>query len=217
MFLGLISILFSFTFGHNSSFDAHLKKYLDEKFSSYIKYEYQIMSMPKNFSKIEINVEKNASITKNYIYVPINVYDSKNFVSTSLLTVRVKLFKNVFVARQEIRRGGDLSQNLFQVKEADISMNDNKTFDVQHELTSFRSRVLIKEGTVLSDNMIEPIPIVKKGDNLILHTTGTGVDVSVEVVARQDGCAGDVISVHAQGSKLYKAKIVDKKNLILVE
>jgi len=217
MLLSLISILINFVFVNNSSFDVQLKKYLDEKFSNYIKYEYQVMGMPKNFSKLEINIEKNANIHKNYIYVPIKVYDSKNFVSTSLLTVRVKLFKKVFVARQEIRRGGDLNQNLFQVKEADISIYDEKTIDVQSELAIFRSRVLIKEGTVLSENMIEPIPIVRKGDNLILHTDGVGVDVSVEVVARQDGCAGDVISVHGQGSKLYKAKIVDKKNLTLVE
>ena len=65
--------------------------------------------------------------------------------------------------------------------------------------------------------MIEPVPIVSKGDKIILHTGRTGVDISIDVIARQDGCAGDVISVYANGSKLYKGKIVDKNNLTLVE
>jgi flagella basal body P-ring formation protein FlgA len=217
MYFGLISILMWFLLGQSNSFDTQLKKYLDEKFSGYIKYEYQVSGMPQKYSNVEIDNEKNATVSKNYIYVPVKVYDDKKIVSSSMITIKVKLFKNVFVARKEIRRGENLEPNYFQLKDVDVAPNSDKIFDLVDELVKYRSKVMIKDGAVLSEEMVEPIPVVKKGDNLILHTAGSGVDISQEVIARQDGCIGDVISVHAKMNRLYKAKIVDKKNLILVE
>ena len=215
--LGLLSILFGFLIAQDKNFDAHLKNYLDEKLNNYVKYEYQIVQMPKNYSRIEINTEKKSRLTKNYFYLPVKIYDSKNSLSGALITIRVKLYKNVLVASNEIRRNDNLSPNLFDVKIEDVSMYRGKTIDVEENLANFRTKVLVKAGTILSKEMIEPIPIISKGDKIILHTGGTGVDVSIDVIARQDGCAGDVISVYANGSKLYKAKIIDKSNLTLVE
>ena len=54
--------------------------------------------------------------------------------------------------------------------------------------------------------MIEPVPIVSKGDKIILHTGRTGVDISIDVIARQDGCAGDVITCMRTGVNCTKAK-----------
>lgn len=215
--LGLLSILFGFLFAQDKNFDANLKNYLDDKLNSYVKYEYQIVQMPKNYSRIEINTEKNSRLTKNYFYLPVKVYDSKNSPSGALITIRVKLYKNVLIASNEIRRNENLSPNLFDMKIEDVSMYKGKTIDVEENLANFRTKVLVKAGTILSKEMIEPIPIISKGDKIILHAGGTGVDVSIDVIARQDGCAGDVISVYANGSKLYKAKIIDKSNLTLVE
>lgn len=215
--LGLLSILIGLIFTPDNNFNSHLKNYLDEKLNGYVKYEYQIVQEPKNYSRIEINYEKQSRLNKNYIYVPVKIYDSKNLSSGALLTIRVKLYKNVLVASNEIRRNENLSTNLFDVSIKDVSKYERKTINVDDDLSNFRSKVLIKAGTILSKDMIEPDPIVMKGDKIILHTGGKVVDISIDVIARQDGCAGDVISVYAPGSKLYKGKITDKNNLTLVE
>ncbi len=215
--LGILSILIGFLFAQDNSLDLKLKNYLNDKLNKYVKYEYQIVQVPQNYSRIEINYEKQSRLIKNYFYVPVKIYDSKNLPSGALLTIRVKLYKNVLVASNEIRRNENLSANLFDVKIEDVSLYEGKTLNVDDNLANFRSKVLVKAGTILSKYMIEPVPIVSKGDKIILHTGRTGVDISIDVIARQDGCAGDVISVYANGSKLYKGKIVDKNNLTLVE
>lgn len=214
---GLILILIGFVFGQGNGFDARLKKYLDEKLSGFVKYEYQILQAPAAYTRIEINEEKNFRRSKNYAYIPVKVYDTNNFVSASLLTVRIKLFKNVFAASKKIQKNEKLLRSLFIVKIADVSLFEEKTVDTANDLSNFRSKVLIKEGTILSENLIEEIPVVNKGDKLILHAGGIGVDVTIDVVARQDGYLGDVVSVYSNGNKLYKGKIVDKNNLTLVE
>lgn len=214
---GLISIMIGLIFGQGQNFNAQLKKYLDEKLNSYAKYEYQIIQAPKNYFRIEISEDRKSRLDKNYFYLPVKIYDHRNLVSVSLLTIRVKLYKNVFSASREIRRNENLLPNMFKVKMADVSLYGDNVINVTEDLSNYRSRVLIKTGSILSENMIEQIPVVNRGNKIILHTGGLGVDVSIDVIARQDGCLGDVISVYSNGNKLYKGKIVDKSNLTLVE
>ena len=215
--VGLVSILIGIVFGQGQNFNAQLKKYLDEKLNSYAKYEYQIIQAPKNYSRIEISDDRKSRLDKNYFYLPVKIYDNKNVASLSLLTIRVKLYKNVFSASREIKRNENLLPNMFEVKMADVSLYGDNVINVTEDISNYRSRVLIKTGTILSEEIIEPIPAVNKGDKVVLHTGGLGVDVSIDVTARQDGCVGDVISVYSIGNKFYKGKIVDKSNLTLVE
>lgn len=215
--IGLISILFTLIIGQNNYFDVQLKKYLDENLKSFVKYEYQIEKMPKSFTKIEINYEKTFRLSNSYGYVPVKIFDKNNQVNQTILMIKFILFKNVFVTSKNIIKGQDISRDMFISKLEDISGLRINPLEETKDISGYRSRMYIKEGTILSEELIEPIPIVNNGDKVILHAGRYGVDISMEVIARQEGCIGDVISVSNMVSKLYKAKIVDKFNLILVE
>jgi len=215
--IGLISILFTLIIAQNNYFDVQLKKYLDENLKSFIKYEYQVEKMPKSFTKIEINYEKTFRLSKNYGYVPVKIFDKNNSVNQTILMVKFKLYKNVFLASRNINKSQDISSGMFISKLEDISDLSNNLVDETKNILKYRSRMFIKEGTILTEELIEPIPIVNNGDKVILHAGRNGVDISIEVIARQQGCIDDVISVSNMSNKLYKAKIVDKFNLILVE
>ncbi|MFA7227820.1 MAG: flagellar basal body P-ring formation chaperone FlgA [Melioribacteraceae bacterium] len=215
--LGLLTILFAFFAGPDKNFDARLEIYLNQKFEGYAKYEYQIVQLPVKYSKIEINEEKKSRLTKNYLYLPVKIYDSGSAPSNSILTIRVRLFKNVFASSKEIRRNEIIRTDNIEIKLAEVSMYEGRTLSEAEDLTNYRSRTLIKPGTIITPDMIEPLPAVFKGDKLKLHTGNTGVDVSVEVVARQDGSVGEIISVYSGGNKLYKGRVVDKNTITLVE
>ncbi len=212
----LFLILISFLLGEGKNFDLQLKAYLDNKLSGYTKYEFQIMQSLEKFARIEINTEKKLKIVKNYGYLPVTLYDKDNNASSSLLTIKLKLFKNVLVASQAINRSEELMDSMFTEKNIDISLLTGKPIDPAEDILDHRSRVFIKEGDILRKEMIEPIPVVNKGDSIVLHAGKNGVDVTVDCIARQEGCIGDVISVQSV-NKLYKAKIIDKYNLMLVE
>jgi len=215
--IGLISILFTLIIAQNNYFDDQLKKYLDENLKSFFKYEYQVEKMPKLFTKIDINYEKTFRLSKNYGYVPVKIFDKNNSVNPTIIVVKLKLFKNVFVATKNINKGQDISSDKLISKLEDISELSNILVDETKDILKYRSRMFIKEGTILTEELIEPIPIINNGDKVILHAGRNGVDISMEVMARQGGCIGDVISVSNMSSKLYKAKVIDKFNLILVE
>jgi len=215
--IGLISMLFVLIIEQSNYFDIKLKSYLDANLKSFVKYEYQVVKMPKSFSKIEINYEKTFRLSKNYSYVPIEIFDKNNSVSQTFLVVKLKLYKNVLLASQNINKSQDITSDMVMSKLKDISDLSNNLVEETKDISKYRSRVFIKEGTILTEELIEQIPIVKNGDKVILHAGRNGVDISMEVIARQEGCTGDIISVSNSSSKLYKAKIVDKFNLILAE
>ncbi|MBI5730132.1 MAG: flagellar basal body P-ring formation protein FlgA [Ignavibacteriales bacterium] len=212
----LFLILISFVFGEGKNFDSQLIAYLDKKLSNYTKYEFQIMQSFKKFAKIEINTEKKFKIVKNYGYLPVTLYDKDNNASSSLLTIKLKLFKNVLVALQAINRNEELMNSMFTEKNIDISLLTGKPIDPAENILDHRSRMFMKEGDILQKEMIEPVPLVFKGDNIVLHAGKNGVDITVDCIARQEGRIGDVISIQSV-NKLYKAKIIDKYNLMLVE
>ena len=211
----LLLILLGFVSLYADTFDAQLKTYLREKLSMFEKFEYQIVQAPKSYSKMEINSEKNFRLVKNYAYVPVKIYDKQNVVSVSLLTVRVKLFKSVLFSIGNINQNELLASSMFSQKLEDVASFADKVIDPD-KLVNKRSRLLIKAGTILTVDMLESIPAINKGDKIVVHAGKDGVDISVDAISRQDGCVGDVISVQSN-NKIFKAKVIDKFNLTLVE
>ena len=76
----------------------------------------RLFKRPKIIRSLKLIMKKQSRLIKNYFYVPVKIYDSKNLPSGAVLTIRVKLYKNVLVASNEIRRNENLSANLFDVK-----------------------------------------------------------------------------------------------------
>ena len=174
------------------------------------------MRLPVSYARIEINEEKEFRLNKNFAYIPIRIFDHKSQVSSSIITISLKLYRPVFIARKKVGAKENLSSSMFERKLADVGSIEERVFEDFDGLSSYRSKILIKEGMILSKEMVEMIPLIFKGDKVVLHSNNGSVDVNLDVVSRQDGCAGDIISVQAKHA-LYKGKIIDKYNLILEE
>lgn len=210
----LTIILLGFLFTHGKSFDAQLKSYLKDKLSSYEKYEYQILRQPQD-NHLEIDTDKNFRLSGEYAYVPVVTFDARNKASHSIVTLRVKLYKNVLVADQRIDRDETLSASMFSEKLMNVAKLEGNLVEA-NALKDSRSKIIIAERSILMENMIEPIPVINSGDKVTIHTGDKSVAVSIEGIARQDGNVDQVISVQCQ-SKIFKAKVIDKHNLSLVE
>ena len=211
----LLIILFGFITLNASGFDAELKSYLKGKFSAFEKFEYQIVQSPNGFVKMEVNRDKSFRLVKENAYVPVVVFNEKNITSYSLLTVKVKLYKTVLIAKQNLSKDEDLVITSFEKKLENVAAYTDKVVD-ENGLVNYRSKIMIKSGSILTSDMIEEIPVVNKGSKVIVHAGKNGVDIAVDALTRQDGCVGDVISVQSS-NKIFKAKVIDKFNLTLVE
>jgi len=213
-----ILLLISFGFIQGSSLDSYLKKELN----GYKRFTYKVISLPvgiKSFKDADIKIDKsrNFRLTKGFAYVPVRIKKRGNSIVRSFVTVKVKLFADVWVAKSKIKRNEVLSRDKFNLVQKEITnMNDN-IISGKVDLSGYRAvRTIVKEN-ILSKNMIGKIPIVFRGDKLLAYSIFGSVVVNFTVNAREDGSKNDIIRVIRSDKKIFKAKVINSKEVKIIE
>lgn len=214
--LSVLLIILNLFSGTTQS-ESNLQKYLSKLFSNYDKFEYQTDFKSNSFTQYIIDNERESRLNKNILLVPVKLYDRKNNVSNSFITLKVKLYKAVMVANHDIQRNEMLSSYQFRRELVDVTLIKGLPVTEDEYLIASRSKVKIKENAVLVKEMLETVPDVAINERLILHAGKNGVDVTLDVTARENGSIGDLIRVIADNKKIFTAKIIDKYNVLLIE
>lgn len=204
-------------FSGTAQSESNLQKYLAKLFSGYDKFEYQADFKSNSFTQYFVDTERESRLNKNILLVPVKLYDRKNNVSNSFITLKVKLFKAVMVANHDIQRNEMISSYQFRRELVDVALIKGLPVTDEEYLIAARSKVKIKEGAVLVKEMLETVPDVAINERLILHAGKNGVDITIDVTARENGSIGEIIRVIADNKKIFTAKIIDKYNVLLIE
>jgi len=213
----LILIALQFYLGIGNSFEQELKNYLDKVLKAYDKYEYSIESIKGSYSKIEIDNQREFRLNRNFGVVPINLIDRNNRSSSSFISVKLKLYKKVLVAVQDINRDELISQFQFTEEIREITSLKGIPFYDGEVVDQLKSKTRINAGSVLLKEQTENIPDVENNDRLTLHVGRNGVDITTDVTAREKGSIGDIIRVVNGENKIFRARIIDKFNVLLIE
>jgi flagella basal body P-ring formation protein FlgA len=213
----ILFFILSIAFNTNNSFKGELDNYLKKNLTEYQDYKYEIIQLPSSYKEIELLKPNDFNLSGNMIYVPVQIIDKNGRKFRSILSVKLKLYKNVLVAVKKINRKTDLKENDFTYKKEDITRIKGFPVYSIKGINLLRSKVLIKPGDVLIKQMTEKIPVIKIGDVLNAKYISGSVVISLKVFSRQEGTTGGIITVITSDKKLFKAKIIDSKNVIIIE
>ncbi len=213
----VIIFILSFLINSSNTFKSELESYLKKNLSGYKNYKFEVLQMPQEYKKIELIKPDDFNLNGSIVYVPVKIVDKTGRVYKSILSVKLKLYKEVVVAVKQIHRREDLTGDDFILKEKDITNITGTPLYSLKGINSFRSIVNLRPGDVLIKQMIQQIPIVNIGDRLHAEYIYGGVVVTTDVYARQEGVSGQVISVITSDKKFFKAKIVNSKSVIIIE
>lgn len=194
-----------------------IRNYLEKIFPDCERIDYLIDDKTAGSQKYLIDEEREARLNRNLLLVPVKIVDRKRNASNSFITLRVKLYKTVLVANQDINRDEMLSSFQFRKELKDVALLNGTPVSETDQLTGSRSRTRLKNGTVLVKEMMETIPDILPEDRLLLHAGRNGVDITTEVTSREKGNIGDVIRVISEQKKIFTARIIDKYNVLLIE
>ncbi len=216
----LIVAIFFLFFGFNENdFQKDIQKYLEEKLNQFEKIEFEISSLPKNLEKesIEIDNSREFRLAGSNFYLPVLISENQKAQTQSLISLKVKLFKKVLVAKENIQRGIELNPNLFEEKLMNVA--DLKSVPVyeKENLKEFKTRLNIKFGEILTESLIEDIPVVKRGEKVLAILKKGNVVVSFDAIARQDGTKNEIIRIVSSEKKMFKAKVIDNSSVSIVE
>jgi flagella basal body P-ring formation protein FlgA len=203
-------------FVNNNSLDKQIKNYLDKYLVGYLKYEYEILSSPKSLHNFELLSEKEFSMRKNIIYIPVKIDDPKN-ESKSFISVKVKLYKSVLVALQTIKAKTDLTELMFETRTVDVTTLKGVPVGNMGIVNSMRSKSHISTGEVLTEEEIENIPVIFSGDEVKAEKNIGAVSINICAFAREDGNIGDNIKIRTVDNKQFIARVIGQKKVLIEE
>lgn len=208
----LLFILFSVSI-FAQSFEQEALKYLQKQFPEFEKIE---MQLQKNFSsdeKIIVDYSRNITLGRGTAIIP--VIATKGIkTSSSIVSVKVQLYKKLFVANRNFERKEVLAKSDFETQVVDVTKLNGNPVGLDFLLSDYRVKSFVRNGEILLEEKLEKIPLVSVGDKVNAEVKNGNVTISTEAFARQHGSKGDLIEL-VSSNKIIKARIVDANKVIV--
>lgn len=150
------------------------------------------------------------------VTIPVNIVDKDKILKKVFVSLKIRVFDSVFVARSDINQYQTFSEENIEKKWSEITGLDQPVKS-ESELVGKRSNRYITEGKIILINLIENLPIIKNGQQITIISRINSVVISATGLAREDGRKGDIINVEnkSSGAKL-KAKVIDKDKVEII-
>jgi flagella basal body P-ring formation protein FlgA len=214
--INIAKILLSFVLIlSDEKLNKEVEKILKEILYDANKFEFVILSAPNSIESFSIADKKEIKLIGDKCYIPIEIIE-KNSKKRAIVTATLKIYKNAYKAKRDIRKGEELSKDLFEQVEIDIAGLKFQPIYSIDDIDCHRAKLNIKANEILLSNFLERKPLIKRGDQLIGVFESQYVQVSLTVFAREDGGMGDLIRVITPEKKLYKAQIINEKTVKLI-
>ena len=125
----------------------------------------------------------------------IDVLDSSGkTVRTVQYVAGVSIFKSVAVAGVEIRRGDVIDPADIEYHRIDVATIDDY-FEETDAIDDMQAARTIRKGMPLTVSNVKPVPLIRRGDRVMVTTRIGSVVAMIEGTARQDGGRGETIRV----------------------
>lgn len=195
------------------SFEQEALKYLQKQFPEFEKIE---MQLQKNFSsdeKIIVDYSRSISLGRGTAIIPVIATKEKK-TSSSIVSVKVQLYKKLLVANRNIERKEVLAKSDFETQVVDVTKLNGNPVGLDFLLSDYRIKSFVRKGEILLEEKLEKIPLVSVGDKVNAEVKNGNVTISTEAFARQHGSKGDLIEL-VSSNKIIKARIVDANKVIV--
>ena len=209
----LLIILFSVQL-FAQSFKEQALQYFQKEYPGYEKIEMQFQNNYSPDEKIVIDYTRNINLGKGMAFIPV-IATKGNKTSSSILSVKVQLFKKLLVANKNYDRKELLFKSGFEEKVINVTHLNGHPVETDFVVSDYHAKSFIKKGEILFEEKMEKIPLISSGDKVFAEVRNGNVVVITEAFARQQGSTGDLIELVSQNNKIIKARIVDANKVIV--
>jgi flagellar basal body P-ring formation protein FlgA len=206
-----------FSFGQTDNFKDEVQTYLKQNLKQYERFEFEILQSPSKAEKIVIDDSTPLNISGGLASISVTAIDKENRTSQAYITIKVKLFQKVVVAKSEIRMKEGINPGNLELKTLDVTMIKGVPLTKPEDALYNCARTKIAAGRIITDELMDRMAVVKSGDKVNVNSVNGNVVVTTYAIAKQDGRIGDIIRIITLGNKQFKAKVVDANNVIIIE
>jgi flagella basal body P-ring formation protein FlgA len=194
-------------------FKSEVENYFNQKLKGYDKIEISFLNDITQYN-YKIDESRELKLKGGTAYLPVK-YSDRNKSANSILTIQLKLYKLVPVAAREIKKKERIDENSFTLQSVDVASLKYHETALAVNLNSVRAKSSIREGQIITNDLVEEIPVIQSGSRIVAECIKGSVMISTEAVARQDGKIDDVIDILTTSNELLKARVVNSQKVLI--
>ncbi len=152
---------------------------------------------------------------KGNIIVPVEIYVDNKFFKIEPVSLFIKVTKNCFAAKRNIKSKEKLSETDIEIVKKDITYLPDDLILSESEIYNLVTKKAILKGTLLLKSMFETQPLFRKGSRVAVIVKVKNIMVEAEGTAQEDGRAGDLLRVKLDNGKILEGKVNTEGKIII--
>jgi flagella basal body P-ring formation protein FlgA len=119
----------------------------------------------------------------------------------ALVTYTVRLSADVLVAKRFVARHASLDPTAFAVERRDVALIAGRALRSVAEIAGLRAASAIPVNAVVTDAMVEEVPVINRGDLVAVTVRSGGITISTQAIALGDARTGETLRLRDPVSK----------------
>ncbi len=152
-----------------------------------------------------------------YFPVKVLLQDGNGGIRNLATSIDVRLYENVLVAKNRVKSRDPISVSDFMIERVETNKLVGNPVKEFSELEGMRASKTISKGKILTESMLELIPVVRRGERVkIVYESGV-LHVESYGIAKKDAVVGEVVEVKntASGRNVYGR--ASEEGIVVVE
>ena len=172
----------------------------------------------ENLKSLDIRISSNQNIAKvGTQHAWLNLSSDGKIIDKSPISLNISVKKYVWISNKRIMRNQIIEPNMYSKQKIEITKNYSKYYYGELDYTGkMKVSRKMEEGTVLTNQMYDLVPDVKRGDLVSISLKGETFEITLPGKAKQNGLIGEevFVLVGATGKRLKGT--VDSPNHIII-
>lgn len=154
------------------------------------------------------------NLKKGFNSIPVEIEQEGKIVKRLRINLKVRVFREVFVANKNIKKGEKISENLKkELREVTNIPDVAEETDMNNKVAAH----FLKEGKIISKNDLEEEPAILKNSPVEIVLKEGAIFITTSGIALNSGKIGEKIQVLAFiNKKIFSAKVLDKNKVEII-
>lgn len=200
-----------------------IKSYIVEKYPDWQAWDIKVTfkQAGKTFEKMRAIKQdsdlKIGELYKNFKPVGNVIFPIDSPVGRFFVRTQVEVFKEIVCARGVIRRGTLITLDDLAMEKRDIAMLPPGFFSGTEPLLGLEAKTTIPKGSTVFEWMVKKVPLIRRGDEVMILLKGEGLLVKAKGVSLMDGSLNEKIKVQRRtgpnASKTLEGVLISPKEV----
>ena len=136
--------------------------------------------------------------------VRVTITRKNQLLTSTEVTLRIRLFQNLPVAAHSVGMNQTMGAEDVVFESRELKPNMGKLAD-PNALSGMRLRVPVQQGQILEDRLFQPLPVIKKGDRVMITINRGSLFISTNAESQGEAGIGQNVRVKFldTGAELY--------------